>query len=238
MQADNNQISMARKKSSRKKLNLTNLDTLTTPTVETEEQPQRTETVEELTDSPTEVSAVSVEEPTPTVTEEKAPPVEEPPQTVTEEKAPPVEEPPQTVVAVKSALLKEPPQTITTQRVAPVKESAQTVIEVRAAGEEGVSFSARSAPTKDTRLERRPQRPRPQPIQTVPEATNQEGEVFKPGDKISVKAPWGGQAIAEIASFYVDNHGGVWAQYNPLSCIPKWTWNGGCTRANLLQKGS
>lgn len=72
----------------------------------------------------------------------------------------------------------------------------------------------------------------------VTEATNEAGELFHKGDSITVKAPWGGEATAEIVDFYQTHSGKIWAQYNPLDSQPNWTWYSGCIRTNLLEKAT
>ena len=249
---------MARKKTSRKKLNLTNLDALATIMPETAENSQSTATVEESTPSSAQVNTVPVEEVSTTSTPSAAADVAEPSSASTVVSATLVPEEPSSASTVVSAtpVPEEPSSASTVVSATSVPEepsSASTVVSATSVPEEPITtptivatvpkekvifLAPHPALTKERKLDYRPQRPKPQPIQTVPEATNEAGELFKAGDKINVKAPWGGVAIAEIVSFYLDNHGGVWAQYHPLSCIPKWTWNGGCTRAHLLQKAS
>jgi len=75
-------------------------------------------------------------------------------------------------------------------------------------------------------------------LNTLESTTNASDEVFKPGDKIRVKAPWGDSAIAEIVTLYQDSSGSNWAYYIPFepSLPPNWSWLGGCTRASLLVK--
>lgn len=86
-------------------------------------------------------------------------------------------------------------------------------------------------------FDRKPQRKEIKPIKTLESAFNAADEVFQAGDKIVVKAPWGGKAIAEIALLYQDDGGTAWAQYLPLESIPpNWSWLGGCTRTSLLMK--
>ena len=78
-------------------------------------------------------------------------------------------------------------------------------------------------------------KPKYQPLPQLESATNAKGEVFKPGNRISVSAPWGGRSLAEIELFYQADSGEVWAQYKPVESIPeKWTWLGGVIRAELL----
>lgn len=106
-----------------------------------------------------------------------------------------------------------------------------------AAQEEPAPTPVEEAPTDSRQWERRPQRPQVKPLKTLAQATNEAAEVFKPGDKIQAKAPWGTIAIAEITTLYEDESGNAWAQYIPAEPLPdKWSWLGGCTRAVLLKK--
>jgi len=75
-------------------------------------------------------------------------------------------------------------------------------------------------------------------LNTLESTTNTSDEIFRPGDKIRVKAPWGDSAIAEIVTLYQDSSGSNWAYYIPFepSLPPNWSWLGGCTRASLLVK--
>lgn len=88
-------------------------------------------------------------------------------------------------------------------------------------------------------LYRRPERPKRaevKPLQVLESVSNQAGEVFNSGDKILVTPPWGGKAIAEIASFYQDDSGNAWARYSSTESRSGWTWEGGCMLAALLVK--
>lgn len=75
-------------------------------------------------------------------------------------------------------------------------------------------------------------------LNTLESTTNASNEIFRPGDKIWVKAPWGDIAIAEIVTLYQDLAGKNWAYYVPFEPIlpPDWGWLGGCTQASLLVK--
>ncbi|HEY9667799.1 MAG TPA: hypothetical protein V6C91_13395 [Coleofasciculaceae cyanobacterium] len=97
--------------------------------------------------------------------------------------------------------------------------------------------SSHEASTNLYRRPERPQRPEPKPQQVIESTTNEAGEVFKPGDKILVTPPWGGKALAEITSFYLDNSGQAWAHYSPNETRDKWAWESGCIRAALLVTG-
>lgn len=84
----------------------------------------------------------------------------------------------------------------------------------------------------------RPSKPRkvkPQPLVEVAEAANPEGVVFKAGDQILVRAPWGDEAVAEVTVFYQLNPESVVAQFIPKSEKSGWIWEGGCIRAELLR---
>ncbi|MCP2729339.1 hypothetical protein [Limnofasciculus baicalensis] len=240
---------MVRKKTtSRKKLDLTNLDTLAATTPLTEEtleseKPQSTEKVEKSTEASIEVSTLPIEElpeistaATP-VAVEKEVSSEAPPIAVEKEvssEAPPAATP----VAVEKEVSSEAPPEATPVIVAkkPSRSIPPEATPVVVAKEASRSISA--APTEFIQLKKKPQVIDIQPRKTLVEISNQAGEVFKVGDPIKVKAPWGGIAIAEIANLYHDNDGNAWVQYNPRDSMPKWTWNRGCTRASLLEKAS
>lgn len=82
---------------------------------------------------------------------------------------------------------------------------------------------------------RKPFRPESKPLQILETATNDVGEVFKSGDKILARSPWGTREAAEIVSIYQDKEGHAWAQYVPTEPVPpNWTWLGGYVRVNLL----
>ena len=91
-------------------------------------------------------------------------------------------------------------------------------------------------PTKPSSRGPRPSRSRPQPLVELSEATNQNGESFKVGDQIWVRAPWGKWAMAEITTFYQDTPEDIVAQFTPKDEQAGWTWMGGCIRSALLQK--
>ncbi|MEQ8956703.1 MAG: hypothetical protein RLP02_02065, partial [Coleofasciculus sp. C2-GNP5-27] len=107
-----------------------------------------------------------------------------------------------------------------------------------------------SAPATPPAKEKKPYlviKPKPIPAKSVEkkpspppvtEATNEAGELFHKGDSITVKAPWGGEATAEIVDFYQTHSGKIWAQYNPLDSQPNWTWHSGCIRSHLLAKAT
>jgi hypothetical protein len=82
----------------------------------------------------------------------------------------------------------------------------------------------------------KPQRSEVKPLKILPSVTNEAGEVFNPGDKILIKAPWGVQVTAEIVDFYQDEGGNAWARYTSSESYPGWSWEGGCTRTSLLSK--
>ncbi len=225
---------MVRKKTtSRKKLDLTNLDSLaaTTPLTEEKlesEKPQSTEKVEKSTEASVEASTLPIEE---------LPELSTQPTPVAVEKEVSSEVPPEpTPVAVEKEVSSEAPPEPTPVIVAkkPSRSIPPEATPVVVAKEASRSISA--APTEFIQLKKKPQVIDIQPRKTLVEISNQAGEVFKVGDPIKVKAPWGGTAIAEIANFYHDNDGNAWVQYNPRDSMPKWTWNRGCTRARLLEK--
>lgn len=76
---------------------------------------------------------------------------------------------------------------------------------------------------------------KPKKLPQLDSTSNEAGEVFVPGDKIMVSAPWGGTAAAEIVMFYRAD--GVWAKYKPLEVREGWPWESGCLRASRLTKG-
>ena len=259
---------MVRKKTtSRKKLDLTNLDSLaaTTPLTEEKqesEKPQSTEKVkkskkasvevttlpiEELPEVPPEATPVAVEkevssaappEATPVAVEKEvssAAPPEATPVAVEKEvssAAPPEATPVAVEKEVSSAAPPEATPVIVARKPSRSIPSASNPVVV----EKEASASTITAPTEFIQLKKKPQVIDIQPRKTLIEISNQAGEVFKVGDQIKVKAPWGGTAIAEIANFYHDNDGNPWVQYNPRDVMPKWTWHRGCTRASLLEK--
>lgn len=75
-------------------------------------------------------------------------------------------------------------------------------------------------------------------LKMLESTTNASNEIFRPGDKIRVKAPWGDIAIAEIVTLYQDLAGNNWAYYVPFEPLlpPDWGWLGGCIQASLLVK--
>jgi hypothetical protein len=103
--------------------------------------------------------------------------------------------------------------------------------------EEAPTLPQEDAPTYRRQFDKKPQRKEIKPLKTLESVTNATGEVFQLGDKITVKAPWGGIAIAEITIIYQDESGNAWANYLPLESVPPdWSWLGGCTRTSLLVK--
>ena len=83
-------------------------------------------------------------------------------------------------------------------------------------------------------------KPKPQVIPQLESCTNVAGEVFKPGDRISVLAPWGGKTIAEIELIYKAESGNVWAKYKRAEPGPnEWVeWENGVCRCQLLKGGN
>ena len=105
------------------------------------------------------------------------------------------------------------------------------------------SESATATPTVDApkrlldyQRPRKVERPEAKPLIDLPEVTNSRGEVFNRGDKIAVRAPWGGAATAEIANLYQDDAGCAWASYVPNESRLDWTWEKGFIRATWLLK--
>lgn len=136
----------------------------------------------------------------------------------------------------------------TSESTETVEESIQNTTEVNPPPTEESTQS--SAPASPPAAEKRPYiviKPKPIPAKLiekqpppppVTEATNKAGELFQKGDPITVKAPWGGEATAEIVDFYQTHSGKIWAQYNPLDSQPNWTWQSGCIRTNILEKAT
>lgn len=94
------------------------------------------------------------------------------------------------------------------------------------------------APKKlqDFQRPRKVEKPEVKPLIDLPEVTNSRGEVFNRGDKIAVRAPWGGTATAEISHLYQDDAGCAWATYVPSESRLDWTWEKGFIRASSLLK--
>lgn len=114
--------------------------------------------------------------------------------------------------------------TVTTEELAAEPEAAHTV--------EDVEPNARPQEFKKVL------RSETKPLKTLSSVTNANGEVFKPGDKILAKSPWGARVTAEIKTVYQDSEGNDWVQYLPNEeQLPSgWSWLGGCSRATLLLK--
>ena len=72
-------------------------------------------------------------------------------------------------------------------------------------------------------------------VERITEATNANGELFKPGDKIKVLSPWCMEVEGEITGFYKGAKGSVFAEFVPQKSLPEWNWEKGCIRAELLQ---
>ena len=83
----------------------------------------------------------------------------------------------------------------------------------------------------------RPEKPKKKEslIEKMPEATNANGELFKPGDKIKVLSPWCMEVEGEITGFYKSAKGSIFAEFVPQNSLPEWNWEKGCIRAELLQ---
>ena len=101
--------------------------------------------------------------------------------------------------------------------------------------EESTPVPVEEAPVERRQFDKKPQRAEVKPLKTLQSATNATGEVFQPGDKIQLTAPWGNKAIAEITIIYQSDSGKVWAHYLPSEPVPpNWSWLGGCALAELL----
>jgi hypothetical protein len=218
---------MARKKKSSRKKN--NIESLTSNLPETSETSESTKTVEESTQDSTEVNPPQTEESTqsstpanPPATEEKA----ESTQSSTPANPPTAEKKPE--ASTQSSTPANPP-------TAEKKPEASTQSSTPAnppTAEKKPYLAIKPKPIPAKSVEKKP------PPPPVTEATNEAGELFHKGDSITVKAPWGGEATAEIVDFYQTHSGKIWAQYNPLDSQPNWTWYSGCIRTNLLEKAT
>ncbi|MEQ8756145.1 MAG: hypothetical protein RID09_21900 [Coleofasciculus sp. G1-WW12-02] len=147
--------------------------------------------------------------------------------------------------------IEESTQNTTEVNPPPTEESTDSSDLARPpAAEKKPESTQSSAPASPPATEKRPYiviKPKPIPAKLiekqpppppVTEATNKAGELFQKGDQITVKAPWGGEATAEIVDFYQTHSGKIWAQYNPLDSQPNWTWHSGCIRTNILEKAT
>ncbi|NEP86853.1 MAG: hypothetical protein F6K18_08415 [Okeania sp. SIO2C2] len=83
----------------------------------------------------------------------------------------------------------------------------------------------------------RPKKPgKPKLKESIQQVTNANGKVFSSGDKILVSAPWSSIVEAEITGFYKSPGGSIWAIFLPQESLPKWKWEKGCIRAELLKQ--
>lgn len=90
---------------------------------------------------------------------------------------------------------------------------------------------------KSTSKLERPRKPgKPKLKESIQQVTNAEGKVFSSGDKILVSAPWSSMVEAEITGFYKSPEGSIWAIFLPQESLPKWKWEKGCIRAELLKQ--
>ncbi|MGL5083434.1 MAG: hypothetical protein ACRC8A_18290 [Microcoleaceae cyanobacterium] len=89
-------------------------------------------------------------------------------------------------------------------------------------------FSRPQKPTKRPKVQS-------QPLVELTEVKTPEGIVFKVGDGILVRAPWGNPAEAEITIFYQINPEEVFAHFVPKESKEGWTWEGGCICTALLR---
>lgn len=112
------------------------------------------------------------------------------------------------------------------------EESATAQPEAEPSSHEDVDLSDRRQEIK------KPLRSEFKSSKMLSSVTNADGEVFKPGDKILAKSPWGARVPVEIKTVYQDSEGNDWAHYLPNEeQLPSgWSWLGGCTRATLLLK--
>jgi hypothetical protein len=214
---------MARKKkSSRKK---TNNESLRSNVAETTEKSESRETVEESPQN-SEVNPPATEESTQSSQPARPPATEETTKSTSDSAPanPPTAEEKEPDESTQPSALARPPAREnkpdeSTQPSAPAKEKKPYLV-----------IKPKPIPAKS--VEKKPSPP------PVTEATNEAGELFHKGDSITVKAPWGGEATAEIVDFYQTHSGKIWAQYNPLDSQPNWTWHSGCIRSNLLAKAT
>ncbi|MFP4120391.1 hypothetical protein [Coleofasciculus sp.] len=202
---------MARKKKSNRKK--TNIESLTPNVPETSEQSESTETVEASPQDATEVNPPPTQESTQgsvSATPPSPPPEKKPESTQSSASATPPSPPPE----------KKPESTQSSTPATPPTAEKKPYIVIK----------PKPIPAKS--VEKQP------PPPPVTEATNEAGELFHKGNQITVKAPWGGEATAEIVDFYQTHSGKIWAQYNPLDSQPNWTWYSGCILTNLLEKAT
>ncbi|MEQ9670688.1 hypothetical protein [Coleofasciculus sp. G2-EDA-02] len=187
----------------------THIESLTPNVPETSETSESTETIEESTQNTTEVNPPPTEESTHSSDLARPPAAEKKPE------------------SPQSCAPASPPEaekkTESTQSCAPASPPA---------AEKRPYIVIKPKPIPAKLIEKQP------PPPPVTEATNKAGELFQKGDQITVKAPWGGEATAEIVDFYQTHSGKIWAQYNPLDSQPNWTWHSGCIRTNILEKAT
>jgi len=223
---------MARKKkSSRKK---TNIESLTSNVPETSETSESTKTVEESTQDSTEVNPpqaqAEAEESTQSSTPANPSTAEKKPEASTQSSTPAnpptAEKKPE--ASTQSSTLANPP----TAEKKPETSTQSSTLANPPTAEKKPYLAIKPKPIPAKSVEKKP------PPPPVTEATNEAGELFHKGDSITVKAPWGGKATAEIVDFYQTHSGKIWAQYNPLDSQPNWTWYSGCIRTNLLEKAT
>lgn len=151
------------------------------------------------------------------------------------------------IIAVRKASERGKPTPSSSSSTPELKPPSKLEAEKPASSPEGGTasspFSGEAAPPildpprrPDFQRPRKVERPEPKPLVEIPEASNASGEIFNPGDKISVIAPWGEKATAEIQSFYHDEADCSWARYVPSQSRPDWNWDRGCIRAAKLVK--
>lgn len=123
-------------------------------------------------------------------------------------------------------------QSVPQDSEATTEESATAKPEAAPSPHEDVELSDRRQEVK------KPQRSEVKSSKILSSVVNANGEVFKPGDQILAKSPWGARVPVEIKTVYQDSEGNDWAHYLPNEeQLPSgWSWLGGCTRATLLLK--
>lgn len=151
------------------------------------------------------------------------------------------------IIAVRKASDRGKPAASSSSSTPELKPPAKIEVEKPVASPEAGTASAPSGseatspildpPRRpDFQRPRKVERPEPKPLVDISEVSNASGEIFNPGDKISVIAPWGEKVTAEIQSLYHDEADCSWARYVPSQSRPDWNWDRGCIRAARLVK--
>ncbi|NJK36607.1 MAG: hypothetical protein HC835_03865 [Oscillatoriales cyanobacterium RM2_1_1] len=121
-------------------------------------------------------------------------------------------------------------------------DASQTTGKLEAPSEDSKTSTASTASAsgdEKKKLVSRPQKPtkrsKPQPLVELAEVITPQGEAFKVGERILVRAPWGDQAVAEITNFYQISPDQVVAAFIPQDSKEDWIWEGGYIRIDLLR---